>query len=220
MRRMLVWLTVAAFAIAPATALAKPKPASAKPRPGQLTQTDLRTCMGLNGSKPTEQIPACTKIINSGNIRHPYEGDYYATRGAAYLATRQLDLALADLNKALAVRKTAEFYFERGVIYLGMKKMSEGKADLEEVMRLKPDFAPAYMMHGLASYSTGDYADAVTYFDKAVQRQPSYYQALFARGVAKQKTGDSSGDKDIKDARGMSAHVDDDLAEFGVTPQT
>ena len=42
--------------------------------------------MGLNNSSPAEQVPACTKIIKSGNVKHPYVGDYYATRGAAYLA--------------------------------------------------------------------------------------------------------------------------------------
>lgn len=219
MRRSLVSLFVVALALAPAAALAKtPKPA--KPAPGQLTTTDLRTCLGINGSSAKEQIPACTKIINSGSVRHPYEADYYATRGSAYLSTQQLDLALADLNKALSIRKEAQFYFERAIIHLAMKHPPEGKADLGEAIRLKPDFPPAYMMRGVASFSTGDYAEALTDFDQAVKRQPSYYQAIFARGVAKQKTGDSSGAKDIADARGMSTHVDQDLAKFGIVPES
>jgi tetratricopeptide (TPR) repeat protein len=218
MKRILLPLAaVAAIALVPAVASAKSQPRA--PKPGQLTQTDLRTCMGLNGSKPQEQIPACTKIINSGNVKHPYEADYYATRGAAYLATHQYEQALADTNKALSVRKAAEFYFQRGIINMSLRQPDAAKADFAEVMKLKPQFAPTYLMRGLVSYTTGDYAEAVTYFNGAVQRQPTYYQALFARGAAKKKSGDTSGgDKDIAAARGMSAHVDDDMKRFGVVP--
>jgi tetratricopeptide (TPR) repeat protein len=220
MHRALFLVAFLALTLVPINALAKPAAKPAKPAPCQLTTTDLRTCMGVNGASAKEQIPACTKIINSGSVRHPYEADYYATRGSAYLSTRQLALALADLDKALSIRKAPEFYFERGIIYLAMKRTTEGKADLAETIRLKPEFASAYMMRGVASFSTGDYADAITDFDQAIKHQPSYYQALFARGVAKQKKGDSSGAKDIADARGMSAHVDQDLAKFGITPES
>lgn len=219
MRWAIVWLALIGLACLPAASFAK-APKSSRPKPGQLTTTDLRTCLGLNGSKAKEQIAACTKIINSGNVKHPYEADYYATRGSAYLHTHQLDLALADLNKALSVRKGPEFYFERGIIYLAMNRFADGKADFAEVIRLKPKFAQGYMMRGVASFMTGDYDEALPYFDKAVKAQPSYYQALFARGVTKQKVGDSSGDKDIADARGMSSYVDRDLAPFGVKPES
>jgi Tfp pilus assembly protein PilF len=219
--RVAVYLAAFAMILSPAAALAKaPKaPAQTTPAPGQLTTTDLRTCMGLNGSKAPEQITACTKIINSGKVKHPFEADYYATRGSAYLHTHQLALALADITKALSIRQSPEFYFERAVIHIASKHLDLAKTDLAEVMRQKPAFAPAYMMRGLISYMTGDYSDAVPYFDKAVQHQPSYYQAIFARGVAKQKAGDKSGgERDVAEARGMSTHVDADLAKFGVVP--
>ncbi len=87
MARILGACCAAMLAASPAIAASKP----AKPKPGQLTTTDLRTCMGLNNSTPAEQVPACTKILKSGSVKHPYEADYYATRGAAYLALDKLD---------------------------------------------------------------------------------------------------------------------------------
>ena len=45
------------------------------------------------------------------------------------------------------------------------------------------------------------------------------YVAIFARGVTKKKLGDvDGGEKDIKEARGMSPHVDKDLEGFGLRP--
>jgi tetratricopeptide (TPR) repeat protein len=215
--RLLPLMIAAVMALAPGMALAKARPA-ATPKPGQLTQTDLRTCMGLNGSKPTEQITACTKIINSGNVKHPFEGDYYATRGAAYLANRQPDKALLDTNKAISVRKAPEFYLQRGIIDMALHRAQDAKADFAEVIRLKPELAQTYLLRGLVSYQEGNFPEAITYFEDAAQRKPKFYQAIFARGVAKKRNGDASGDADIAEARGMSTQVDADLSRFGVTP--
>jgi tetratricopeptide (TPR) repeat protein len=190
-----------------------------KPKPGQLTTADLSTCMGLNNATPKDQVPACTKIINSGDVKHPHIGDYYATRGAAYFALQQFDKALADLNKALSVRKAPEFLFQRALVYMAKNNNDSAKADLAEVMKLKPEFSPSYMMRGLIAYQAGEYAEAVTYFNGAVQRVPTYYQAIFARGASKKKSGDEAGgEADLKAARGMRNGVDADMEKLGVKP--
>lgn len=215
MRRILAIGLAVAFALTASAASAKPKPT---PKAGQITVQDLRSCMGLDGSKRKQQIAACTKVINSGKVPAQHLGDYYATRGAAYLADKQTDKALADFNKALTVRQAAEFYLQRGLTYMTMRKFDLAKTDLDQAIKLKPDFAPGHLMRGLASYQAGDYKEALGFFDDAVKRVPTYYQALYARGVAKKKTGDDSGgDKDIKDARGMRPKVDEEMKKFGVS---
>lgn len=220
MRRLLVIVSIVAAVLAAGDAGAKSK---AKPKtsagPVKVTENDIRICMGVDGSTPPQQVEACSKILATGKIKHPYEGDYYATRAAAFFAMNLLDQALADLNKALAVRKAPEFYFQRALVYLARQEAESSKQDLAEVMKLKPEFAPTYLLRGVISYNEARYEEAVGYFDSAVKRTPTYYQALFARGVAKKKTGEeSSGNKDIADARGMSPKVDDDLKKFGLTP--
>lgn len=220
MRQLLVALSLA-LVFAPVTAIAK-SPTSGfpvgTPRPGQLTTTDLRGCMGLNGSTAEQQVTLCTKIINSGKVKAPYTGDYYATRAAAYLSLNKPDKALADINKALTFRKAAEFYLQRGVINMALHNAEPAKADLSEVIRLKPEIPLTYLLRGLVAYEEGNFADAIAYFDKAVTRKPKYYQAIFARGVAKKRNGDEGGDRDIADARALSTHVDKDLARYGLTP--
>lgn len=206
-----------ALALSVGSAQAKPKP---KPAAGtQITQNDVRICMGVDGSTPDDQIPACTKIINSGKVKAPHTGDFYATRAAAYFAKNQLDKAMADLNKAITIRQAPEFYFQRGMVNMSMRNLDAAKSDLGQVMKLKPEFSPPYLMRGLISYNLAEYAEALTFFDGALQRNPTYYQALFARGVTKKKLGqDSAGEKDIADARGMSNKVDDIMKGMGVRP--
>lgn len=216
MTRTLLLVTAAvSLTIAPVLAASK---APAKPKPGQLTTTDLRTCMGLNNAKPEDQIPACTKIIKSGDVKRPYEGDYYATRGAAYFALGQLNEALSDLNKAISIRQAPEFYFQRGLIQVGRTEVDAAKSDFDQTIKLKPKFGPSYMMRGLIAYRAGDFADAQSFFDKAVKAQPNYFQAIYARGAAKKRNGDEAGGaKDIAAARSISGRADEDAKKLGLT---
>ena len=208
-------LTAAALVLAASAASAAEK--AKRPKAGELTQNDIRVCMGVDGSSADDQIPACTKIIKSGKVKPEHLGDYYATRGAAHFAKLDLANALADFDKALSIRKAPEFYFQRALVRISQKDYAPAKADIGQVIALKPAFAPSYLMRGIIAYGEGEYAEAVTHFTSAIERNPTYYQALFARGVAKKKAG-QDGDKDIADAKSMSPRVDKDLAPFGIAP--
>jgi tetratricopeptide (TPR) repeat protein len=200
-------------------ALAKKQKPTPKTSSSTITESDVRVCIGSDGSAPDEQIPACTKIINSGKIHSPHEGDYYATRGAAYVAIKQFDAALADYDKALTYQKKGEFYFQRSLVLMAKNRPDKAKADLAQVIVLNPEFAPAYFTRGLINYQGSDFKGALADFDAATQRKPLYYKAIFARGAAKMKLGDDSGGKeDLKQARGLSAHIDDEMKTMGVVP--
>ncbi len=190
----------------------------AKTKGTTVTEQDVLTCNGSNGSTSQQQVSACTKLLTSGKIKPPHEGDFYAMRAAAYFALKAHDKALIDLNKAVTFRQTPEIYFQRALLHMAMQNTDAAKTDLAQVMKLKPTFAPAYFMRGLMAYEAADYAEAVSFFDGAVQRLPTYYQAIYARGVAKAKAGDQDGSaKDIKVAKGMSDQVQADMEKLGLT---
>jgi tetratricopeptide (TPR) repeat protein len=216
MRRLLAAIALAGLVFAPGVAEAKQKP---KPAAGSaLTLSDVNSCLGLNNAPPPDQVTACTKVLNSGKVKKGFDGEYYAARAAAYTMMREYDNALADLNKALQTRQTTEIYFQRAVLYLGLGQTEAGKKDLDKVLSMKPGFAAAHLLRGTVAYRAGDFKAALTDFDAAVKSSPKYYQALFARGLAKKKTGDESGgEKDLADARGMSAKVEEDVKKFGLT---
>lgn len=214
MRRVAVMAAAAALALTMGTAVTIAKP---KAKGASVSERDVQTCIGANGSTPQQQIAACTKLLNSGKIKPTYEGDYFALRAAAYFALKQHDKAMADLNKGLSIRATPEIHFQRALVHMAMQNVEPAKADLAQVMKLKPDFPPSYFYRGLIAYEATEYSEAVKYFDGAVQRLPTYYQAIYARGVAKKKAGDDSGgDRDLREARGMSAHVEKDMARLGL----
>ncbi len=207
-----------AWALAAAPALAKQKPKPATPKAGSVTEYDVRACVGAEALGPDDQAAACTKVINSGKIHHGHEGDFYASRGGAYYISHQFDLALADYNKALTFERKPEFLFQRALTLLGQGDEQKAKADLEEVMKIRPDFAPSYFIRGLIAYHADNYKGALADYEAAIQRKPTYYQAIFARGVAKSRLSDGDGKDDLKQARGINANVDDELQKLGVVP--
>ena len=217
---LLAGALILTLALGVAPALAKKQKAAPKaPSSSSITEIDVRVCIGADGSSADQQIAACTKIINSGKIHHPHEGDYYATRGAAYLAVKDFDAALADYDKALSFEQKGEFYFQRSLVLMAKNQVERAKADLAQVIKLNPQFAQAYFIRGLIYYGVADYKNAVADFDAAAQRQPLFYKAIFARGAAKTRLGDDSGGKeDLKQARGLSAHIDDEMQKLGIVP--
>jgi tetratricopeptide (TPR) repeat protein len=185
----------------------------------RVTEQDLRVCMGFAGASPAEQVPVCTKILQSGKVKSPHQADYLAYRAGAYLALKKSAAALDDLNKAIAVLDKPEFRFQRALVYMARGTMDEAVSDLDTVVRLKPDFAPAYFMRGAIAFRRSDFKLAEKEFDAAAAKLPSYYQAIFARGVAKARSGDTSGgEADMKTARGMSSRVAQDLALMNIKP--
>ena len=195
-------------------------PAEAKPAKGvRVTEQDLRVCMGFAGASPAEQVPVCTKILQSGKVKAPHQADYYAYRAGAYLALKKSAASLDDMNKAIAVQDKPEFRFQRALVHMARGTMDEALADLDTVVRLKPDFAPAYFMRGAIAFRRSDFKRAEKEFDAAAVKLPSYYQAIYARGAAKVRSGEkSAGEADMRTARGMSSHVEEDLALMGIRP--
>ena len=178
---LLVGALTLALALGATPALAKKQKSAPKTASTTITESDVRVCIGTDGSAPNDQIAACTKIINSGKIHHPHEGDYYATRGAAYVAIKQFDAALADYDKALSYQQKGEFYFQRSLVLMAKNQPDKAKADLAQVIVLNPEFAPAYFTRGLINYQGSDYKSALADFDAATQRKPLYYRAIFAQ---------------------------------------
>lgn len=185
----------------------------------RVTEQDLRICMGFAGASPANQVPVCTKILQSGKVKAPHHADYHAYRAGAYLALKKSAAALDDMNKAIAAFDKPEFRFQRALVHMARGSMDEALVDLDSVVRLKADFAPAYFMRGAIAFRRKDFKLAVQEFDEAADRLPSYYQAIYARGVAKSRSGDTSGgEADMKAARGMSSRVAEDMALMDIRP--
>jgi tetratricopeptide (TPR) repeat protein len=64
--------------------------------------------------------------------------------------------------------------------------------------------AGAYYNRGNAHYDKADFANAIADYDHALHLRPNYPTALFNRGLAKKRSGDSAGgDADIAASKAM-----------------
>lgn len=90
-------------------------------------------------------------------IEHdPNSAQGYYQRGLAHLQSGAFDLALANLNQAIALQVDfAEPYFHRGLIYRWMGDWSAARRDFSQAINLQPSFAPAYKYRGLVEAELG-----------------------------------------------------------------
>ena len=55
--------------------------------------------------------------------------------------------------------------------------MNSALEDYNEVVRLKPDFAEAYLNRGVVRVELGEHKEAITDYDKAIQFKPDLAEA-------------------------------------------
>ena len=82
-------------------------------------------------------------------------------------------------------------------------------AIIEEGMGGSVSLAGAYYNRGNAYYDKHDFPNAIADYDHAIKLKPNYPLALFNRGLAKKRSGDSvGGDADIAASKAMKAQGD------------
>jgi tetratricopeptide (TPR) repeat protein len=70
---------------------------------------------------------------------------------------------------------------------------------------------------GLAYTKLGRYELAISDYNYLLKAIPDWSAVLYARGVARLKSGDASGGRaDMAKAHTQDAHVDDDFKEYGI----
>lgn len=77
----------------------------------------------------------------------------------------------------------------RGHTYDALKQHELALADYKAAIRLLPDFAPAYANVALQYGRLGDYKTAVEYYDQALKVNPGSGYAMYGRGVALSRLG-------------------------------
>jgi tetratricopeptide (TPR) repeat protein len=75
--------------------------------------------------------------------------------------------------------------FERANNFIRMGNLNAAIADYTEVLRHKPDFAPAYFNRGFArQHGQGDVSGAIADFSDAIRLNPAFAEAFVNRAIA------------------------------------
>ncbi len=100
-----------------------------------------------------------------------------------------------------------------------MRAGDPGRAalDYQQAMRFDNQKLAPVLGYGLALYAQGKFLPALGVLNSAVDRNPHYAEAIYARGLVKRALGASEeANDDFSNARNVSAGVTRSLADLGI----
>src|SRR5262249_800003 len=126
-------------------------------------------------------LRACSEII----ARYPAFAMAYAVRGGVYRRQRDVEQALADLNRALELDPNNTYALARRISALGLKGDDAKKqADFDRLMAINPTRSIDFDAVGIAYSSKKDYDRAISEYNKAIQLDPKFLISYINRGNA------------------------------------
>lgn len=139
-------------------------------------------CLVLVGiARQRNQVWNTTKTLVSDiiekNNEHPYLARAYGLLALENEKEGKLDLALANLNKALALREEGETFYNRGRLLFYNRKYKAAIADFEKAQELLDENAVLSNYLGGAEFNLGNYNKAIAHYRKAVLADPDFAEA-------------------------------------------
>ena len=153
-----------------------------------------RSASQCTSNKVENAIKGCTRIIKSSRVNRKNKAVAYVNRGNAYSKQGDLDLAIADLTKAIKLdsRSLIAFY-NRGNAHFAHENFDRAIADFSRAISLRPDHVLSYNNRGNAYLAKGDTEQAIAQYNKALEIDPNNTQAASNRALAYAKEGDIGG---------------------------
>lgn len=132
-----------------------------------------------------QRIAACTALIESGkNDRAPEFIAALVSRGVTYWNLDKMPLALADLNRAIALDpKNARAYRERSSIYRGNGNLDKALDDADAAVHLDPNDPQAFDNRGNVFSNNKQFDRAIDDYNQAIRLDAKYAQAWQDRGA-------------------------------------
>jgi tetratricopeptide (TPR) repeat protein len=105
---------------------------------------------------------------------NPKHANAYHNRGAYYAETGDFDKAIADLSEAIRLDpRSATTFYGRATVYEDIEQSGKAMADYDRVIRIAPKDADEYAVRGVAYFKKGNYKEAASAFEKALQLFPN-----------------------------------------------
>jgi len=152
-------------AIRIAASLAERYPQQPEYREGLAAAHLSRGSVNLRRGDFNSVIDDCTAAIQFSPA-----SSMYRLRAVAFGCLGQLDRAMADCDRALALDpKNAVALCDRGNVFLGKKDPAKAMADYDQAILLDPKQAGAYYNRGTARAQQREYDKAMGDFDRAIE---------------------------------------------------
>jgi tetratricopeptide (TPR) repeat protein len=133
-------------------------------------------------------IPACTRLIESGNLHGANLARVYSYRGRARLWAsnpRDFDPAMADHDEAVRLAPgLAAVYVNRASAWVRLGKEERADEDIEKAIALAPDDAEAYFTRAeMHRYTAARRQQVIADYGKAFALKPDYAEAYYGQGT-------------------------------------
>jgi tetratricopeptide (TPR) repeat protein len=114
----------------------------------------------------------------------------YNNRGQAFLEKGELDNALADFSKVIALNQSYDTaYNNRGIVLSKTGHPDKAMEDFDKAIALNPLYDEAYNHRGIAFGEMGQLDKAMEDFNKTIALNPYHSRAYFNRGYVYFKRG-------------------------------
>lgn len=108
----------------------------------------------------------------------------YNGRGQAYFELRKFQEAFSDFDNAIkAGIVTPKLFLNRGKCHVILNRSAAAVPDLTRSLELEPRNPETYYFLAIAQGKTGDAANSLKNYSKAIELRPDYIEALVNRGL-------------------------------------
>jgi tetratricopeptide (TPR) repeat protein len=138
-----------------------------------------------------KSIDSARVLLERVNTSKTDEPDSYNTLALVEADAKNFNKAFDYINKALSFHERDPYYLNnRGFLYLMINEPQKALEDINESISLEPYNGWAYRNKGLYMIKTSRFAEAVTYFERALKEDPYIENINFYLAQAFLKNGD------------------------------
>ena len=145
---------------------------------------DLSVCSTSQSSPPDQAIAACDRLINAGKLQGSELARRYDDRAIAWYRKGELDRALADYNKAIALDlKFGSAYLNRGNVWHSKGQYDRALSDYDKAISLgNVNLAVAHTNRGNSWLAMGNPDRALGDYNTAIAIDPKFGNVYLDRG--------------------------------------
>jgi tetratricopeptide (TPR) repeat protein len=123
-------------------------------------------------------------------LDHATVPEAFNNRGAARLAFGEVEGAISDLREHLQRDRNATTLFNLAVALTLTAEFDAAQTHCADIIRRRPEYAPAHNLSGLLAAARGDAATAAEHFNEAIRLNPKYATAISNRGLLYRRSGE------------------------------
>jgi tetratricopeptide (TPR) repeat protein len=142
---------------------------------------------------PKDSMAAKLQLINDKILKDPNNLDLYIERSKHYIQVKNLELALADVNRVLSRDSSKAEYLSAGVdVYFFTNQTRRANDLLTRLVQLYPENTDGLLRLAQMKHYLKKYDEEFALLDRVLRIDENNAQAYFMKGMAFKESGDTA----------------------------